>query len=71
MVQFWLLLGQSAYLFFKSDTVNFVWKTDDEGEAESIILLILMLFFLALSQLNLLQAFFTIIFNNWEEKVIR
>ena len=37
-----LPLKWSTYLFFNSDIVNFVWKTDD-GEAESIFLLILVL----------------------------
>ena len=37
-----LPLKWSTYLLFNSDIVNFVWKTDD-GEAESIVLLILVL----------------------------
>ena len=37
-----LLLEWNTYLLFNTDTVNFVWKTD-EGEAESIVLLIFVL----------------------------
>ena len=37
-----LPLGWDTYLLFNSDIVNFVWKTD-EGEAESIVLLIFVL----------------------------
>ena len=33
-------LGWNTYLLFNTDIVNFVWKTD-EGEAKSIVLLIL------------------------------
>ena len=39
MVRVELPLGWNIYLFFNSDIVNFVWKTD-KGEAESIVLLI-------------------------------
>ena len=48
-VEFWdpswgvqLLLWWNIYLLFNSDIVSFVWKTD-EGEAESIVLLIFVL----------------------------
>ena len=37
-----LPLGWNTYLLFNSDIVNFVWKTD-EREAESIVLLIFVL----------------------------
>ena len=37
-----LPLGWNTYVFFNTDIVNFVWKTD-EGEAESIVLLIFVL----------------------------
>ena len=37
-----LLLGWNIYLIFNTDIVNLVWKID-EGEAESIILLIFVL----------------------------
>ena len=37
-----LLLGWNTYLFFNINIVNFVWKTD-EREAESIVLLIFVL----------------------------
>ena len=37
-----LTLGWNTYLLFNSYIVNFVWKTD-EGEAESIVLLIFVL----------------------------
>ena len=37
-----LLLGWNTYLLFNTDIVNFVWKTDDR-EAESIVLLIFVL----------------------------
>ena len=37
-----LLLGWNTYLLFKTDIVNFVWKSN-EGEAESIALLIFVL----------------------------
>ena len=33
-----LPVGWNTFLYFNSDIVNFVWKTDD-GEAESIVLL--------------------------------
>ena len=36
------LLETRKYLLFPFDTVNFVWKTD-EGETESIVLLIFVL----------------------------
>ena len=42
MVRVQLLLGWNTYLLFNTDIVNFVSKTD-EGEAESIVLLILVL----------------------------
>ena len=42
VVRVQLLLILSTYLLFNSDIVNFVWKTD-EGEAESIVLLIFVL----------------------------
>ena len=38
MVRVQLPLGWNTYLFFISDIVNFVWKTD-EGEAGSLIFL--------------------------------
>ena len=38
-----LMLGWNAYLLFNTDIVNFVWKTN-EGEAESIVLLIFVKF---------------------------
>ena len=37
-----LPLGWNTYVLFNTDIVNFAWKTD-EGEAESIILLIFVL----------------------------
>ena len=37
-----LPLGWNTYLLLNSDTMNFVWKTD-EGEAESIVLLMFVL----------------------------
>ena len=37
-----LLLGWNTYLLFNSDVANIVWKID-EGEAESIVLLIFVL----------------------------
>ena len=40
--KFQLSLGWNTYLPFKSDIVNFQWKTD-EGAAESIVLLIFVL----------------------------
>ena len=39
VVRVQLPLGRNTYLVFNTDIVNFVWKTD-EGEAESIALLI-------------------------------
>ena len=45
-VVFHLLLDWNTYLLFNSDIVNFVWKTDErwgEGRAESIVLLIFVL----------------------------
>ena len=42
VVQVQLLLGWNTYLLLNTDIVNFVWKTDD-GEAESIVLLIFVL----------------------------
>ena len=41
-IQIQLPLGWNTYLLFNSDIVNFVWK-NDEGEAESIVLLIFVL----------------------------
>ena len=41
-VQVQFPLSWNAYLLFNSDIVNFVWKTD-EGETESIALLIFVL----------------------------
>ena len=35
------LLEWNTYLLFNSDIVNFVWKRDDRGGAESIVLLFL------------------------------
>ena len=37
-----LPLGWNTYVLFNTDIVNFLWKTD-EGEAESIVLLIFVL----------------------------
>ena len=37
-----LLLGWNTYFLFNSDTVNFLWRSDEE-EAESIVLLIFVL----------------------------
>ena len=37
-----LPLGWNTYLLFNNDTVSFVWKTN-EGETESIVLLIFVL----------------------------
>ena len=42
VVQVQLPLGWNTYLLLNTDIVNFVWKTDD-GEAESIVLLIFVL----------------------------
>ena len=41
-VRLQLLLGWKTYVLFNTDIVNFVWKTD-EGEKESIVLLIFVL----------------------------
>ena len=42
VVQVQLPLGWNTHLLLNTDIVNFVWKTDD-GEAESIVLLIFVL----------------------------
>ena len=49
VVQVWLLLGENTYLLFKSDIVNFVWKTDEAGEAESISLILVLVLYNFLS----------------------
>ena len=64
------------YLLFKADIVNFVWK-NNEGEAESIILILIISSFLSVkyflkvwaNDFSLLtfertKPFFDIIFNN-------
>ena len=79
----WGLRHWNMYLLFKADIVNFVWK-NNEGEAESIILILIISSFLSVKYFLKVWAngfslltfertkpFFDIIFNNWGKTVIR